>query len=119
MSQIAKYVLGALAALFVVAWQGAALGGSLEGSLSQPVSVVVKYADLDLNRPVDVKVLYHRIRLAADRACGEREITGSHLSLPSWEVCVANAVDQAVVRLDRPALTAYHLQHTTDVARKG
>ena len=119
MDQIAKYVLGALAALLVVAWQGAALGASLEGLPGESVSVVVKYGDLDLNRPADVTVLYHRITRAADRACGERELTGSYLARPSWTRCVAAAVDQAVSRLDRPALTAYHRQHSTDVARKG
>lgn len=119
MSQIAKYLLGALAALFIVAWQGAALASSLDAPPGQPVSVVVKYADLDLNRPTDVRLLYHRIRLAADRACGEREITGSHLTLPSWRQCVAAAVDAAVVQVDRPALTAYHHEHTADAARRG
>jgi UrcA family protein len=119
MDQIVKYVLGALAALLVVASQGAALGASLEVVPGQSVSVAVKYADLDLNRPADVQVLYHRITRAADRACGEREFTGSHLPGPSWEQCVAGAVEQAVERLDRPALSAYHREHSTDVARKG
>jgi UrcA family protein len=119
MSQITKYLVGAAAALVLTAWEGVAVGTSLDGAGDPPHPVKVRYADLDLNQPHDVRVLYHRIRLAADRACGEREITGSHLSLPSWEVCVAGAVDQAVLRLDRPALTAYHLQHTIDLARKG
>jgi len=119
MSQIAKYLLGALAALFIVAWQGAALATSLDGSAGQPVSVVVKYADLDLNRPADVRLLYRRIRLAADRSCGERVLTGSHLALTSWQQCVAAAVDAAVLQVDRPALTAYHHEHTAEAARRG
>jgi UrcA family protein len=119
MNQIVKYALGAFAALFIVAWQGATLAASLDGSSARTGSVAVRYADLDLSRPADVKVLYHRIRLAADATCGERELTGAHLPLPSWEQCVAQAVDAAVARVDRPALTAYHHEHTTDVARKG
>jgi len=119
MNQFVKYALGALAALFVVAWQGAALATSLDAPPGQPVSVSVKYADLDLSRPADVKVLYHRIHRAADAACGERELMGSHLPLPSWSQCVAQAVDAAVAQVDRPALTAYHHEHTTEVARKG
>jgi UrcA family protein len=119
MNQIVKYALGALAALFVVAWQGAALAASLDGPSARTVSVSVRYADLDLSRPGDVKVLYHRIRVAADAACGERELTGSHQRASSWVQCVAQAVDEAVARVDRPALTAYHHVHTTEVARKG
>ena len=54
MSKFIEYAVGALAALFIVAWQGAALGGSLDGPDVQPVSVSVRYADLDLSRPADV-----------------------------------------------------------------
>ena len=119
MSKFIEYAVGALAALFIVAWQGAALGGSLDGPAGQTVSISVRYADLDLSRPADVKTLYQRIRHAADRACGERELTGSHTVIPSWKHCVTDAVDNAVIQLDRPALSAYHREHTTDVARKG
>jgi UrcA family protein len=110
-SQITKYLVGAAAALALTAWQGAALGTSLEGTTDQPQPVKVQYADLDLNQPRDVRVLYHRIRLAADESCGVGEITGSHLKLASWQQCVLRAVDETVTRLDRPALTAYHRQH--------
>jgi UrcA family protein len=119
MSQITKYLLGAAAALVLTAGQGIALGTSLDGAADQPHPVTVKYTDLDLNRPGDVQILYHRVRLAANESCGIGEITGSHLKLQSWEVCVARAVDETVTHLDRPALTAYHRQHTTEVSRKG
>jgi UrcA family protein len=119
MSQITKYLVGAAAALALTAWQGIALGTSLDGSALQAHAITVKYTDLDLNRPADVRILYHRIRFAAKESCGLGEITGSHLKLASWEVCVAGAVEQAVAKVDRPALTAYHRQHTADASRKG
>ena len=119
MSQIAKYVTGALVALLLTAWQGVALGTSVNPEPNQSRSIVVKYADLDLTRPEDVKVLYLRIHRAAARACGERSITGSNLPLPSWSSCVAQAVDAAVTQLDRPALSAYHHEHASDAAPKG
>jgi UrcA family protein len=118
MTKLTEYMLGALAALFIVAWQGAALGASLDGTAGPTVSVTVRYADLDLRRPADVEKLYQRIRHAAYGACGERELTGSHAVLPSWQKCVTDAVDQAVTQLDRPALTAYHREHS-EAARKG
>jgi UrcA family protein len=119
MSQIVKYLVGAAAALALTAWQGVALGTSLDGSSLQAHAIAVKYSDLDLNRPADVSILYHRIRVAANESCGLGEITGSHLKQPSWELCVASAVEEAVAQVDRPALTAYHRQHTADAARKG
>lgn len=119
MSQIAKYLVGAAAAIVLTAGQGVALGTSLEGTADQPHPVTVRYADLDLNQPHDVRVLYHRIRLAADESCGIGEITGSHLKLQSWEQCVVRAVDETVTRLDRPALTAYHREHAIEATWKG
>ena len=119
MSQITKYLAGAAAAMVLTAWQGIALGTSLDGAAAQPHPVTVRYADLDLNQARDVRVLYHRIRVAANESCGIGEITGSRLKLQSWQECVERAVDQTVTHLDRPALTAYHRQQTTDVSRKG
>jgi UrcA family protein len=119
MSQITKYLVGAAAALVLTAWEGVAVGTSLDGAGDPLHPITVRYADLDLNQPHDVGVLYHRIRLAADESCGIGEVTGSHLKLPSWKQCVARAVDEAVVSLDRPALTAYHRQHTIEASGKG
>jgi UrcA family protein len=119
MSSVTKYVLAAAAAATLSAWHGAALADSLSGSQDETRSVVVRFADLDLNQSKDVQILYHRINLAAGFACGQRELTGSRLPLPSWEHCVAAAVDSAVLRLDRPALSAYHRTHTTDTVGRG
>jgi len=88
------------------------------------MSSITKYAlaaaaDLDLNKPRDVQILYHRISLAAGVACGEREGPGSRLPPPSWQRCVAVAVESAVSQLDRPALSAYHRSRTTDAVRRG
>jgi UrcA family protein len=115
MSQFAKYALGAAAALFLTAWQGVAVGTSVGAGTA---SIGVSYADLDLNRPTDVKILYRRINLAAEEVCGPRSTTGTNLPLPSWERCVAQAVDATVAKLDRPALSAYHREHSSDAARK-
>jgi UrcA family protein len=119
MSEIAKYVLAAAAALLLTAWQAAAVGASLDGGGNRTPSIAVKYSDLDLNRPSDVRVLYRRIRFASEESCGLSEITGSHQQLPSWKRCVAGAIDRAVAQVDRPALTAYHRQHAADAASKG
>jgi len=116
MSRILRFVVAASAAVLLTAWQGAALGDSLSGVTR---SISVQYSDLDLNRPADVRILYQRITHAAGEACGPKVLTGSQLPLPGWEDCVAHAIDAAVSRLDRPALSAYHREHVTDVPRKG
>jgi UrcA family protein len=115
MSQYMKYALAA-AAVTLSTWQGSALADPLN---TETQSITVRFADLDLNQPQDIRVLYRRINLAAGIACGESKQTGSNLPLPSWQHCVAGAVDAAVLQLDRPALTAYHRAHTSDTAWKG
>ena len=114
-----KNALAAAAAVTLTAWHGAALGGPLSGSQDETKAVVVRFADLDLKQPKDIQILYRRINLAAGVACGTRELTGSRLPSPSWQHCVAGAVDSAISRLDRPALSAYHRAHTTDTVRRG
>ena len=91
MSSVTKYVLAAAAAATLSAWHGAALADSLSGSQDETRSVVVRFADLDLNQSKDVQILYHRINLAAGFACGQRELTGSRLPLPSKEPICCNA----------------------------
>jgi UrcA family protein len=119
MSPVMKNALAAAAAVTLTVWHGAALAGPLSGSQVETKAVVVRFADLDLNQPKDIQILYRRIKLAAGVACGTREQTGSRLPLPSWQHCVVGALDSAVSRLDRPALSAYHRAHTTDTVRRG
>jgi UrcA family protein len=119
MTYITKIWLGAVAVLVSTLWLAAVVLVPAAAAAGELHSITVKFADLDLNRAADVKVLYRRINLAAEDACGEKELTGSHVVLPSWRRCVELAIDQAVVQLDRPALNAYHQQLTADSARKG
>ena len=119
MSYITRIWLGAVAVLVTTLWLTAVVLVPVAAAADELHSITVKFADLDLNRAGDVKVLYRRIHLAAEDACGEKELTGSHVILVSWRRCVELAVNQAVVQLDRPALSAYHQQLTADSARKG
>jgi UrcA family protein len=71
-------------------------------------SALVRYADLDLNQARDVSVLYSRIRSAAREVCAPYETAGSLLPSAAWHGCFTQAVANAVRRVDRPLLTAYH-----------
>jgi len=78
-------------------------------------SQVVRYSDLDLNRRDGIEALYGRIDRAARIACGPPIMTGSRIPTFSWQACVADAIKAAVVKLDKPALTAYYVERVAHV----
>jgi UrcA family protein len=69
--------------------------------------VVVHFADLDLSRSQGAAVLYHRLRAAAETVCApldDREL-GRHMRFTE---CVQSALNTAVAKVDRPALSEYY-----------
>ncbi|HTX24482.1 MAG TPA: UrcA family protein [Steroidobacteraceae bacterium] len=78
---------------------------------------LVRFTDLSLDRPGDVAKLYERITAAADKVCGPRSLTGSYSKSGVYASCYADAVSQAVARVNHPALTAYYEQRTPSPAR--
>ena len=104
--------------LLAGAWQCDALaapGAAAAGDVGQ---ITVHFGDLNINQTAGVTVLYKRIRQAAERVCGEPQLPGSHVVSLDWRRCVAEAIDQAVVSVDRPALTAYYRVHTRPSDRR-
>ncbi len=73
----------------------------------------VRFGDLDLNRLSDATVLYDRIEVAARQVCGPRTLTGSYATAPGFAHCYANAVAQAVARVDSPTLTTVYRAQLT------
>jgi UrcA family protein len=71
-------------------------------------TAVVRYADLNLDTVRGVQTLYGRIRAAAREVCAPYQSDSSLLPSPAWRLCVTQAVETAVQRVDRPLLTAYH-----------
>jgi UrcA family protein len=59
----------------------------------------VKFADLDLNRPADTKILLQRIRVAALHVC----TVNGHVA---QQQCYHKAVRDAVQQINRPQLNA-------------
>jgi len=78
----------------------------------------VHFGDLNIDRPAGAAVLYRRIRAAARSVCGDPQPPGLHMTSPDWRRCVAQAIDEAVARVDRPAVTAYHREHSAPSDRK-
>jgi UrcA family protein len=73
-------------------------------------SVAVRYDDLDLNRQAGVRAMYGRLQRAAADVCGDPLRAGSRFVSSTWRSCMTRTVDRAVLDVDRPLLTAYHLQ---------
>jgi UrcA family protein len=66
----------------------------------------VKFADLKVDTPAGVEVLYRRIISAARRVCSNE---GSSIYVYSnWQNCVRPTVDAAVAKVNNPMLTALH-----------
>ena len=107
MHTMKRILISALVAGLVCAGE-AALFAAATAAAEPPQSVTVRFTDLDLNRPADVAQLYHRIRNAAQSACGARDLELTNWDDPDWHRCVYVAIGQAVAQVDRPALTAYH-----------
>jgi UrcA family protein len=85
---------------------------------SAPSSLTVRIADLNLNQPRDIARLYTRISSAADKMCGPRSVGGFNLTSSDYLSCYSDAVAQAVTRLDRPAVTAYYRERTSESAAR-
>ena len=68
------------------------------------VTYRVGYSDLDVSKLKGAKILYLRIRHAAETLCENAATWGKK----EGEACMRKAVDDAVVRVDIPLLTQYY-----------
>ena len=112
MSRKPKIWINAAVLLLAAVWQYPAFASTPPAG-EDVRRVTVRFDDLNLEQPRGVAALYRRLRLAAQQACGEPQRPGEAIISPAWRACVAQAVERAVVTVDRPALTAYHRKHTT------
>lgn len=91
----------------------AAIFGALTSSFSavcaadpgtEPVSVTVKFADLNVSKPPGPAVLYARIKAAAESACSFYWFKSD----ADQERCVHGAIANAVTKVNQPALFAVY-----------
>lgn len=65
----------------------------------------------------DAQDMYHQVKVEARKACRSRAVY-PHQQLSATAACRRQFIDDAIVALDRPALTALHRQSTgEDVTR--
>jgi UrcA family protein len=90
------------AALLCATWASAA------AAQGKPLSVTVKYRDLDLKSPAGAQRLLRRIKFAAEHVCGEAMIVDL-AQRDDLRRCRDEAVERAVRDADIPTLSAINL----------
>jgi UrcA family protein len=105
-SNLAKLMLAAtFFVLSCTAISAQALAGQpAVAEVRELVTYPVGYSDLDVSKLKGAKILYLRIRHAAETLCESAATWGKK----EGEACVRKAVDDAVARVDVPLLTQYY-----------
>ena len=70
-------------------------------------SETVRFADLDTSSVYGAQALYHRIQSAAKSVCRDLEPDRQLGLEPAYQNCVHQAIGAAVMKINRPAVTAY------------
>ena len=88
-------ILSAAALIASAAALGAQTPSEAQQATRSPAEdvVVVTYADLDLTRPDQVRILDHRLSLAAHRVCDDARLAVSHYRLR--HLCIREALSDA------------------------
>jgi UrcA family protein len=93
----------AIYCLMIAAW-ACTLAVTAGADESLP-SKTVRYSDLDVSTVEGAKALYQRIRAAARHVC-DLSIGGDAVLRVAEKACVDTAIDNAVRKVDAPALTS-------------
>jgi UrcA family protein len=92
---------------FVVLAGAAASGRVVAQPYGQAPAKKVYYGDLNLETEAGAKVLYARLRYAAQDVCWLYQ--GDELARKRvWQTCVENSLGDAVGRINKPRVTALH-----------
>ena len=101
---VATAIFGALASSF------SAVSAADAGT--EPVSLTVKFADLNVSQPRGAAVLYGRINAAAENACSFYWFKSD----ADEERCVHDAIANAVMKVNQPALfVVYNAKNKTQL----
>ena len=80
-------------------------------SAFEPRSVTVRFADIDSTSPQGAEALYRRLRSAATSVCRDLEPGKELARVGVYVNCIQAALGTAIVKVDRPPLTAYAAAH--------
>ena len=102
------------AALCCAFGTGAVCSHSSSAQAQDVPAKTVRFADLDITKPAGAKVLYGRIRAAAHDVC-DQSVGGDPIMRPAVRACIDKAIDDAVRKVNAPALTALRFGGSGDV----
>jgi UrcA family protein len=77
----------------------------------EPRSVTVKFADLDTASTQGAAALYRRLRSASASVCRNLEPGKDLARVWAYSECLRMALSNAIVKVNRPAVTAYASAH--------
>jgi UrcA family protein len=80
-------------------------------SAFEPRSVTVRFADIDTTNPQGAAALYRRLKSAAASVCQDLEPGRELARVQGYINCVQTALSNAIVKVDRPALSLYAAAH--------
>lgn len=80
-----------------------------------PRSVTVRFADLDTASAQGAAVLYRRLQSAAESVCRDLEPGQELARRRVYANCIQTALGNAIVKVDRPAVTTYAVAHGVPV----
>jgi UrcA family protein len=109
---IRSAAIPSIVAVALLAVAGAGSGGRAQASeAGEPLTEKVAYGDLNLATEQGAKVLYVRLRYAAQDVC--RPFEARELSRRRvWQKCIDQALSSAVEQINRPMVTAVHNQRS-------
>jgi UrcA family protein len=73
-----------------------------------PLASIVSYADLNLDSDADARILYARLRVAANTVC--RPFRSISLADDGWQSCFDSALAKAVTKINNVKLTKLYQQ---------
>jgi UrcA family protein len=113
MNPIRNKLYTAICVLFGSAAAGAPWTSAQASDEPPPPSKTVKFADLDIQTAEGAKVLYNRIRHAAEKVCDP--VWHDPVMREAASGCVATAIDNAVKKVNAPQLTALRFGESNNV----
>jgi UrcA family protein len=112
---IAHNLLGAAVSALSLA---CAVANADTPQLVGPTLQLVRFNDLNLDQPRDVARLFRRIGSAAERVCGTSSFAGHYNKTAAYELCYKDTVASAVAHIDKPSVTGFFQQRSSDGAAR-
>jgi UrcA family protein len=98
-----------LSAVVALATLGIAVSPAIAAAPTAAPARTVRFGDLNLSSNAGLAALHRRLEEAAADVCGPAEVPGSRRISPAYQDCVSDAVHRAVLQINRPEVTAYHV----------